>query len=402
MAINFPTGATPNQIYSYSGLTWLYTGTYWKVYPQFSDILPLTGGTFNKITETLSLNNAINNPIVVTGFSDYYITGFTYSNNRLSITQTNNNTLNATINTFTGLTINGNFNVTGSTSINSNLTVTGTTRTGVLSATTYQNLPKDVFVTGGTASSSTIVFTNNTGGTFTVTGISSTDTFVTGGTYSAGTATFTNNSGGTFSVTGFSTSTGGTFTGGTVSGATIFTNGVTANTTLISGTGQNILTVVGSGSTSPIFTVQGSSGELFSVTDSLIGSLFSVNDISGLPIFEVFSDNTITMGSYLAPSLNTTTRASAGIGQTNIYSIPTSAYTGAFFDYTVSDGTNLRAGNIMSIWSGTSVNVTETSTTSFGSTTGITFNMTISSGNAILRTSGATSGWIVKVIVRSI
>ena len=390
MAINFPTGATVNQVYSYNGLNWLYTGTYWKVFPQFTDILPITGGTFNKITETLSLNNAINNPVVVTGFTDYVTTGFTYSNNRLSISQTNNSTLNVTINSFTGLTING------------NLLVTGTTRTNVLSATTYQNLPIDVFVTGGTASASTIVFRNNTGGTFTVTGISSTDTFVTGGTYSSGTATFTNNSGGTFSVTGFSTSTGGTFTGGTVSGATIFTNGVSANTSTISGSGQNILTVIGSGSTSPIFTIQGSSGELFSVTDSLVGSLFSVNDISGLPILEVFSDNTILLGSYIAPSLNTTTRVSAGIGTTNIYSIPTSGYTGAFFDYTVSDGTNLRAGNIMSIWSGTSVNITETSTTSIGSTTGITFNMTVSGGNAILRASGTTAGWTVKTIVRSI
>ena len=48
------------------------------------------------------------------------------------------------------------------------------------------------------------------------------------------------------------------------------------------------LTVYGSGSTQPVFTVQGSQGELFSVTDSLSGSLFSVNDISGLPILEVF------------------------------------------------------------------------------------------------------------------
>ena len=53
-----------------------------------------------------------------------------------------------------------------------------------------------------------------------------TDIRVTGGTYSAGTATFTNNTGGTFSVTGFSTAT--TFTGGTVNGPTIFTNGLTA------------------------------------------------------------------------------------------------------------------------------------------------------------------------------
>ena len=178
----------------------------------------------------------------------------------------------------------------------------------------------------------------------------------------------------------------------------------TLTTGLFSGTGQNILTVVGSGNTtsSPIFTVQGSSGELFSITDSLIGSLFSVNDISGLPILEVFSDNTTLMGSYLAPSLNTTSRVIATTGTTNVYSIPTSAYTGAFFDYTVSDGTNLRAGNIMSIWSGSSVNMTETQTTDFGNTSGLTFNMVVSSGNAILRTSGVTGNWTVKTIVRSI
>jgi len=64
-----------------------------------------------------------------------------------------------------------------------------------------------VSITGGTYSAGTAVFTNNTGGTFSVTGFytGTTDVFVTGGTYSAGTASFTNNTGGTFSVTGFST-----------------------------------------------------------------------------------------------------------------------------------------------------------------------------------------------------
>jgi hypothetical protein len=61
-----------------------------------------------------------------------------------------------------------------------------------------------------------------------LTGISTQDTYVTGGTYNNGTAIFTNNSGGTFSVTGFST--GSSFTGGTVAGPTVFTNGLTANT----------------------------------------------------------------------------------------------------------------------------------------------------------------------------
>ena len=57
------------------------------------------------------------------------------------------------------------------------------------------------------------------------------DIYVTSGTYSAGTATFTNNTGGTFSVTGFSTSTGVSFTGGTVSGATNFTSTISSGGT---------------------------------------------------------------------------------------------------------------------------------------------------------------------------
>jgi hypothetical protein len=165
---------------------------------------------------------------------------------------------------------------------------------------------------------------------------------------------------------------------------------------------QNVLNVVGSGSTSPIFRVQGSQGELFAVTDSLTGSLFSVNDISGLPIMEVFSDNTILMGSYFAPSLNTTYRLIVNSGSTNLYSIPVSAYTGAFYDYTVSDASNARAGNIMAIFSGTSVQYTETSTLDIGSTTGVTFSVAISSGNAVLRVSATTNNWSVKTIIRSI
>jgi hypothetical protein len=49
--------------------------------------------------------------------------------------------------------------------------------------------------------------------------------------------------------------------------------------------------------------IQGSQGQLFSVTDALSGSLMSVNDISGLPILEVFSDDRVVMGSFSQPAL---------------------------------------------------------------------------------------------------
>jgi hypothetical protein len=311
------------------------------------------------------------------------ISGYTYLDNTFTILDTSGNTFNATINDVTGLTVNG-----------------------VISATTYQNLPTDVFVTGGTYSAGTTTFVNNTGGAFNVTGfytgVTDNDKYVTGFTYNNNTFTISDNSGSTFNST-FNTVTGLTVNGNLSVTGNTNVKGITGTTALFSGSGQSIVTIVGSGSTLPLFSIVGSNGELFSVTDSLVGSLFSVNDISGLPILEVFSDNTVIMGDYLSPSLNTTKKVTAGIGTTTIYSIPISAYTGAFFDYTVSDGTNLRAGNIMSIWSGTSINYTETSTTSLGSTTGITFNMVISGGtSAVLQTSGTTAGWTVKTIIRSI
>ena len=49
--------------------------------------------------------------------------------------------------------------------------------------------------------------------------------------------------------------------------------------------GETALYVEGSGST--VFEVQGSEGQLFSITDDLSGDLFSVSDISGIPIFNV-------------------------------------------------------------------------------------------------------------------
>jgi len=52
------------------------------------------------------------------------------------------------------------------------------------------------------------------------------------------------------------------------------------------------------GSGSVLFDIQGSQGQLFSITDSLSGSLFSVKDISGMPVMEAFSDNTVRMGQF--------------------------------------------------------------------------------------------------------
>jgi hypothetical protein len=164
----------------------------------------------------------------------------------------------------------------------------------------------------------------------------------------------------------------------------------------------SVLIVQGSGSAQPIFTVQGSQGELFSITDSLSGSLFSVNDISGLPVLEAFSDNTVLMGSYIAPSLNTTTRTTTTVGSNTIYTIPTASYTGAFFEYTAVSASNARAGSIMAIHNAGTVRFTETTTTDIGTTAGLAFTVIQTGGNIALTGSSATAGWTIKTIVRSI
>ena len=165
----------------------------------------------------------------------------------------------------------------------------------------------------------------------------------------------------------------------------------------------SVLTVIGSGSAQPIFTVQGSQGELFSVTDSLSGSLFSVNDISGLPIMEVFSDNTILMGDYQDPMMLTTKKiAQTNSGSFVVYSIPTASYDGAFVDYTIKSGSNARAGTIMSTWAGSSIEFTEVDTMDIGSTTAVGLTMILSGSNAVLTGSSSTGTWTIRTIIRTI
>ena len=71
---------------------------------------------------------------------------------------------------------------------------------------------------------------------------------------------------------------------------------------IISGSLEIIGKITGSvlieGSGSTLFEIVGSEGQLFSVTDNLSGSLFAVSDVSGLPILEVFSDDTVKIGTF--------------------------------------------------------------------------------------------------------
>ena len=71
------------------------------------------------------------------------------------------------------------------------------------------------------------------------------------------------------------------------------------------------LEVIGSGST--ILDIQGSVGQLFSVTDELTGDLFTVSDISGIPILSVNSSGTVNIDGTLSGSIDSTFN-SIGVG----------------------------------------------------------------------------------------
>jgi hypothetical protein len=286
--------------------------------------LTITGGTYNPNTGVATFTNNTGGTFNVSGFTsgltDTIINGFNYtpSANTFTITQTNGSAFTATINSVSGLTVNNGLSA------------------NTISATTYYNLPKDIYVTGGTYSAGTAYFTNNTGGTFNVSGFSTSiataftggtvsgatifqsgltantisattyynlpkDVFVTGGTYSAGTAVFTNNTGGTFNVSGFSTNTTTAFTGGTVSGATIFQSGLTANT-ISATTYYNLPTDIrttGATYSSNTFTFTNNTGGTYSI-------LF--NTVSGLTVNGSLSvTGNTSLGALTATSVSATT-----------------------------------------------------------------------------------------------
>ena len=136
-----------------------------------------TGGTVTGPTNftngltanTISATTYQNLPVT----ADTYVTGFTLSANTITLSQNRIDSYSSftiSLSAYTGSSVSGAYlplsggTVTGGTIFQSGLTA------NTISATTYLNLPVDVFVTGGTYTSGNAIFTNNTGGTFTVSG----------------------------------------------------------------------------------------------------------------------------------------------------------------------------------------------------------------------------------------
>ena len=171
----------------------------------------------------------------------------------------------------------------------------------------------------------------------------------------------------------------------------------------------NTLALLASGSVeiktsgSTVFDVIGSQGTLFSVDDDLSGTLFTANDISGLPVLEASASGEVYIGKSPQSLYTTAVISSTSNAVTqSIFGLSTSSYAGAFFDYTVHSGSNARAGSIMSIWNGSTINFTETTTTDIGDTSGFNLIVHISQSQAQIAQHSDTNGYKIKTIIRSI
>lgn len=211
--------------------------------------------------------------------------------------------------------------VTGNTIFTNGLTA------NTFSASTYLGLPIDVFVTGGTFSGGSIIFTNNTGGTFNVSGISSFDTSVTGFTYNNNTLTILQNSGSPLSVT-INTFTG--LTANTISATTYlglpidpdtFVTGFTS-----SGTALTILQNEGKSPISTTIPTLPLSGALSSVTFNIVTSggisatTISATTYQNLPIDSdrfvtgfTYNNNTFTLSDNSGSTFNATINTMTGL-----------------------------------------------------------------------------------------
>jgi len=111
---------------------------------------------------------------------------------------------------------------------------------------------------------------------------------------------------------------------------------------------------------------------------------------------------TIALGDPTAPAVYTSIKTTVNSGSTVIYNVLTSSYDSAFFDYSLKGSSGARAGNIMAIWSGSSVSYTDNSTADMGNTTDFVFGIILSGSNMVLTGSTSTNGWTLKTAIRTI
>jgi hypothetical protein len=269
-------------------------------------VLQTIGSFFTTGSAVISSSLAVIGTSVVTG--SLLVTGSSSVNGTLSVTGSEYITGSTDVLTAQGSTANGTmFNVLGTSG--QLFTVTDGLSGSLFSVNTISGLPvveafSDFSFVAGTYGVNNLFVSGSRVGIMTGTPSATLD--VVGNTRITGSTVIT----GSVSIPAVGDSS--LLTVGSVGSPYLLVTGstgrVSVNTTssvssLNVGGTTNVLTVQGTTTDGNMFDVYGPSGQLFSVVDGLTGSLFSVNTISGVPVMEVFSDNTIRLGQYSNPPL---------------------------------------------------------------------------------------------------
>jgi hypothetical protein len=109
-----------------------------------------------------------------------------------------------------------------------------------------------------------------------------------------------------------------------------------------------------------------------------------------------------TIGLATVPALYTTNKATVSTGTTTVHTVLLADYTSAFVDYTISDSTNARSGQIKVVWLNGQINYTDITTMDIGDTSVFDWDVVINGGNIEFNAVVTSSTWLAKLIVRTV
>lgn len=142
----------------------------------------------------------------------------------------------------------------------------------------------------------------------------------------------------------------------------------------------------------------------FGDTSDDVMSVTGTLDVSGTTTFTGPVSFTSGLGPInIAGALYSTGSGLFNVGTTVVTTVTTSSYDMAHFHYVVKNGLNTRTGVVMSVWSASVAEYTDTSTADIGDTTDISFQVDVVTGTARLKAVvAAVNGWTVKTIIQAI
>jgi hypothetical protein len=86
------------------------------------------------------------------------------------------------------------------------------------------------------------------------------------------------------------------------------------------------------------------------------------------------------------------------VGSNNMFTRVTGSYSSAFFKYSVTKGSNSRAGEVIAAWAGGTLQFTDNSTLDVGDTSGVVASAILSSNSVQFNLSTADSAWTLKTL----